>query len=242
MVMDGGLRISTPRGAMLADPAWVGKLTEPDWYFDPEYWKSRGESMPVSGGRGSAWFINFGGEQWVLRHYRRGGLVARVAADRYLWCGERRVRAFAEWRLLAILSARGLPVPRPVAARYQRSGLWYRCDLITQRIPDSTPLSALLMVAALGKDQWTAVGQAIARLHAAGVDHADLNAHNILVDGQGVVSIIDFDRCRLRAPGDWRADNLNRLRRSLRKIGRDLPQERFAAQEWTDLITGYRAG
>ena len=227
---------------MLADPAWVGNLTEPDLGFDPDYWKSRGDFSAVSGGRGSAWFIGCGSEQWVLRHYRRGGFAARVASDRYGWCGERRVRAFAEWRLLAILHARGLPVPKPIAAGYQRSGLLYRCDLVTQRIPNSQPLSALLEQAALDQVPWRAIGQAIARLHTAGVDHADLNAHNILVDGQGAVSIIDFDRGRLRAAGVWRAENLSRLQRSLRKIGRDLPLERFAAQGWTDLITGYKAG
>ena len=227
---------------MLADPAWVGNLTEPDLGFDPDYWKSRGDFSTVSGGRGSAWFIACGSEQWVLRHYRRGGFVARVASDRYVWCGERKVRAFAEWRLLAILHARGLPVPKPIAARYQRAGVFYRCDLVTQRIPNSQPLSALLEQPALDHVPWWAIGQAIARLHTAGVDHADLNAHNILVDGQGAVSIIDFDRGRLRAAGIWRAENLSRLQRSLRKIGRDLPPGRIAARGWTDLVAGYRAG
>ena len=45
---------------------------------------------------------------------------------------------------------------------------------------------------------WRAIGAAIARLHRGGVDHADLNAHNILLDGRGAVSVIDFDRGRVR--------------------------------------------
>ena len=110
----------------------------------------------------------------------------------------------------ADLAQRGLPVPKPVAARYQRSGLWYRCDLITQRIMDAHPLSAVLAQGARLQATWRAVGAAVARLHRAGVDHADLNAHNILLDAGGIVSVIDFDRGRLRTPGAWTSRNLRR--------------------------------
>jgi len=72
------------------------------------------------------------------------------------------------------------------------------------------------------------------------VDHADLNAHNILM-GDGGVSIIDFDRGRLRAPGKWAAANLARLQRSLMKIGAALPPGRFSAADWDALMAGYEA-
>jgi len=104
---------------MLSDPACLGNLP-PDAVesiFDPQFWRARGELTAVTAGRGSAWFL---GRQWVLRHYRRGGFIARLSRDGYVWAGEDRVRAFAEWRLLDIMRQRGLPVPRPVAARYQR--------------------------------------------------------------------------------------------------------------------------
>ena len=131
---------------MLSDPACLGNLppNAEEMLFDPEYWRRRGELAEVSGGRGSAWFIASGARQWALRHFRRGGFIARWWRDSYVWAGENRVRAFAEWRLLALLTERGLPVPKPVAARYQRSGLVYRCDLITQRIANAEPLSAVL--------------------------------------------------------------------------------------------------
>ena len=41
-----------------------------------------------------------------------------------------------------------------------------------------------------------------------GVDHADLNAHNILLDGRGAVSVIDFDRGRVRERGAWTVQKL----------------------------------
>ena len=187
--------------------------------------------------------VESGPRSWVLRHCRRGGYMARFSQDRYLWAGERRVRAFAEYRLLERLMERGLPVPRPIAARYQRAGVAYRCDLIMQRIIDARPLSSMLATADLSEVSWRAIGAAIARLHHAGVDHADLNAHNILLDGRGAVSIIDFDRGRVRERererGAWTSRNLSRLRRSLTKVSRCLPPARFPAQSWNYLLDGY---
>jgi 3-deoxy-D-manno-octulosonic acid kinase len=228
---------------MLSDPKYLGNLPEVarESLFDPEFWRSRGELLEVKGGRGSAWFIASGARQWVLRHFRRGGFIARLSQDAYVWTGEDGVRAFAEWRLLELLTQRGLPVPQPVAARYQRTGLCYRCDLITERIVDARPLSAALAQGALPEALWRAVGAVIGLLHGAGVDHADLNAHNILLDPKGVVSVIDFDRGRVRAPGAWSARNLQRLRRSLAKISRDLPSDRFSDGTWSWLLGGYRS-
>jgi 3-deoxy-D-manno-octulosonic acid kinase len=256
MINDAGERIATADGALLTDP---GRLDE--WrgaglgdkhgaglgdkhgaalaaLFEPSFWAGRGELAEVTGGRGSAWFVGVNG-RWVLRHSRRGGFIARWARDRYVWAGERRVRAFAEWRLLALLSRRGLPVPAPIAARYRRSGIVYRCDLITQRIAGARPLSAVLSADPVDEHTWRRIGAAVGRLHAAGADHADLNAHNILLDAAGGVSVIDFDRGRLRAPGVWAARNLSRLHRSLLKVARRLPAGRFSAAAWDCLLDGY---
>ena len=121
--MINGRRIATATGAMLADPACIGNLPQDaqESLFDPQFWRARGELIAVTGGRGSAWFIASGARQWALRHFRRGGFVARVAQDSYVWTGENKVRAFLEWRLLDLLTQRGLPVPKPVAARYSRT-------------------------------------------------------------------------------------------------------------------------
>jgi 3-deoxy-D-manno-octulosonic acid kinase len=239
---NGGRRVTTATGAMLADPSCIGNLSTQaaDSLFDPEFWRSRGELAPTPGGRGAAWFIRAGGREWVLRHYRRGGFMARLSRDGYWWKGENRVRAFAEWRLLADLRERGLPVPHPVAAGYRRSGRTYRCDLITERITGAQPLSAALEHGALPESIWRAAGAAIARLHGVGVDHADLNAHNLLVDDKGKISIIDFDRGRLRTQGPWTARNLERLRRSFSKLARRWPADRFTPRDWQWLLAGYR--
>ena len=77
------------------------------------------------------------------------------------------------------------------------------------------------------------------RFHDLGVCHADLNAHNVLLSEESVY-LVDFDRCRLRAPGLWRDANLVRLRRSLEKVTWALPAERFAESDWHALLDGYR--
>jgi len=239
---NGGQRFATSSGVMLADPGGLGNAPQGDAesLFDPQFWAARGELLAVDTGRGAAWFIGSAANQWVLRHYRRGGFIAGLSVDRYIWAGERRVRAFAEWRLLEQLARRRLPVPKPIAAWYRRTGLTYKCDLITQRLPDAQPLSSLLQSAALPQASWRAIGAVMASLHDAGVDHADLNAHNILLNAAQAVSVIDFDRGRLRTPGKWRMRNLRRLHRSLAKISRALPRGRFTAQAWGAFLDGYR--
>ena len=141
---DSGLRIATASGAILADAAGLGSLLGAcgEAVFDPGFWAGRSELAAPAAGRGSAWFLDSGARHWVLRHYRRGGFIAHLSDDRYFWIGESRVRAFAEFRLLARLIERGLPVPRPIGACYQRAGLRYRCDLITERVEGAVALSA----------------------------------------------------------------------------------------------------
>jgi len=230
-------------GAMLVDAGCLGDLLDSagDALFEPQFWSARGELVAVPAGRGAAWFVESESHQWVLRHYRRGGFLARLFQDRYFWTGEARVRAFAEYRLLADMVGRGLPVPKPIAARYRRTGMTYRCDLIMQRIADAKPLSAMIGAAALSDASWRAIGATIARLHQDRVDHADLNAHNILLNRQGCISVIDFDRGRVRDPGAWTLRNLNRLRRSLVKVSRQLPPDRFPAEAWQCLLSGYES-
>jgi len=237
MIKAAGVRIVTADGAMLVDPERFGDLGRSA--FEPDFWAARGELEAARRGRGAAWFIGPGRHPYVLRLGRRGGLIARFSKDRYLWHGEDGVRAFREFRLLSTLAARGLPVPRPLAAQYARSVLSYRCALISERIADAEPLSAVLQRERLHDATWRGVGAAVARLHAAGADHADLNAHNILLDGRGAVSVIDFDRGVLRAPGAWAARNVARLHRSLLKISRGLPAQRFTPADWNHLLVGY---
>jgi 3-deoxy-D-manno-octulosonic acid kinase len=208
-------------------------------FFEPEYWRRHDAIDGAARGRGTTYFIRSGDSGFVLRHYRRGGLVARVSRDRYLWRTEADTRSFAEWYLTYHLHRAGLPVPAPIAARYVRHGAFYRADLITQRIPDATPLAQALLAGPLPLSQWIDVGRCIRRFHDAGVHHADLNAHNILLTPKQVY-LIDFDRGELRKRGWWADSTLVRLYRSLEKVTLLDAPESFTDQDWHGLLAGYR--
>jgi 3-deoxy-D-manno-octulosonic acid kinase len=92
--------------------------------------------------------------------------------------------------------------------------------------------------AGLDAEDWRAVGRCIRRFHDAGVYHADLNAHNVLLAGS-VVYVLDFDRGRYRAPGTWQAANLARLRRSLDKLARQSKSFFCTEDDWVALGEGY---
>lgn len=185
--------------------------------FSAAWWADK--ARPVdAGGRGGAWFVNAPFGQCVLRHYLRGGLAARISRAHYLWHGANRTRSFAEFRLMRKLIALKLPVPQPVAAFYMREGLHYRAAILMQRLDGVRSLADRALVAGRGAP-WEETGRLIARFHRAGLDHADLNAHNILFDANGHGWLIDFDRGVLRIPATgWRERNLKRLLRSLLKL------------------------
>jgi 3-deoxy-D-manno-octulosonic acid kinase len=230
-------RLSIAGGAMLYNAALTRNFN-PLW-FEPGFWAQRGELAGTARGRGTTHFVRSAGHDWVLRHYRRGGLLARLSEDRYLWRDEERTRPFAEWALTHRLHRAGLPVPVPVAARYVRHGRVYRGDIITERLAPTWSLVEALRIDALSLLTWVSIGRCIRRFHDLGVCHADLNAHNVLL-GEDSVHLVDFDRCRLRADGLWRDANLVRLRRSLEKIAYGLPAERFTEADWHALLSGYR--
>lgn len=186
-----------------------------DW-FEPGYWGDA--AQPVgSGGRGSAYFIDAPFAAMVLRQYRRGGLMARLSRDRYLWQGEKAARSLAEFRLLRQLAARGLPVPRAIAACVWRRGLRYRAAILLERLMGVRALGEMLAQPATVP--WEAAGELVARFHREGLYHADLNAHNLLFAADGRGFVIDFDKCHLRTPSPgWQAANLARLLRSLHKL------------------------
>jgi 3-deoxy-D-manno-octulosonic acid kinase len=207
-------------GAILFDSARQRQASPEE--FDPGHWGERAQRVG-QGGRGGAWFIEAGERELVLRRYLRGGFAARLSRDGYAWRGESRVRSFAEYRLLRDLRQRGLAVPAPHAACYWKHGRTYRAAILVERITGARSLAQL----AAGQGSaapWAATGRLIAEFHRAGLDHADLNAHNVLFDGGGAGWLIDLDRGRLRKPArGWRDGNLARLLRSLRKLRGERP-------------------
>jgi 3-deoxy-D-manno-octulosonic acid kinase len=226
-------------GAILFDAA-VSPQVGHDW-FAPEHWRERDALRTQAGGRGGVAIIATPVGECVLRHYHRGGLVASLMGDRYLWTGADRTRPFAEFRVLAEVASLGLPAPAVVAARYCRRGLLYSADLITRRIADASTLAECLAAGRLDGELAEESGALVARFHRVGVWHADLNAHNVLVAPDDLY-LIDFDRGRLRTPARaWQQANLLRLRRSLVKLGAASAGEAaFEEAIWQPLLYRYQ--
>ena len=177
----------------------------------------------VGSGRGGAWRVELpGGLRVVVRLYRRGGLVARVVRDTYLGP---RPRPLHELAVTVEARRRGVVAPEVLGARVE-GGLVYRGALVTAEVPNARTLITALRAAAGARERCALAaraGRAVARLHDAGVYHADLNLTNLLVGPNGAddVVVVDFDRARVRGGSlgaRARRRNLARLARSLAKL------------------------
>jgi len=182
--------------------------------------------------------------RWAVRHYRRGGAVARLLGDRYWKAGRTRPARELEASLRA--RARGVRTPAVIAGAVYRAGFsgvtgFYRADLVTEWVPGARSLAdSLLDERRLATTALLRAGGIVRALERAGVMHPDLNAGNIVLDARGDAWVIDLDRCRHLGRPNARAGTamLRRLERSLRKLdsssGRSL-----SSDEWGALHAGF---
>lgn len=213
-----------------------------DW-FNPLFWKQQNAISGQSVGRNTTYFFDYQQQSYVLRHYYRGGLIGKIANDGYFYCGLKRSRVYREFALLEQMRQLNLPVPTPVAARLTRRAHLYSADIIMHKITDATDVFHLLKKASLNQSTWQNIGKTIAKFHQAGVFHADLNIHNIMLDTAGKVWIIDFDRGAFKNPAkSWQQNNLNRLLVSLKKETEKQSCFYFTQDNWQALLAGYQTG
>lgn len=174
--------------------------------------------------------FELGQERFLVRRFSHGGLLRWLTGRRFLDPS----RPFQELLLSERLRALGVATPEVVAARARPAlgGGWH-LDLVTRRIPDALDLGALLARARRGELEpsrlrcvLVAAGQTIRELHAAGLDHADLNPNNLLVPNAsgparpGTLWVLDLDRSRLCAqlpPARRRASLARLLRHVVRR-------------------------
>lgn len=233
-----------------ADTWWTtlpASETLPLQMLTPDHRGQTAQSLATGSGRGQAYRVEHQGRYWVLRHYRRGGWMARFIHDTYPPAQVAQTRAMQELVLLRAMRSMGLPVPTPVAAHYRRTqphwGRYsrYRADIAIEWLPATQNLVQLLRTRRMTAPEWAAVGRAIAALHRHQIFHADLNAHNLLLNAGGEAFVVDFDKCERRSGAVWKTANLARLKRSLQKeLGRHALHW-IEADDWPALLSGYEA-
>lgn len=215
--------------------------------LNPHYWQEKNAIVGSAQGRGTTWFIETESsarvqQNWVLRHYYRGGLIGKVINDQYFYTGIANTRAAREFSLLKTMRKLGLPAPKPIAFRVIKNQLFYRADLLSSRIENANDLVAILSHNEINDTLWFSIGKVIKAFHRHGIYHHDLNAHNILVDNNNNVWLIDFDRGEQRTKlTQWPEKNMARLLRSFRKESKRVANFQWQEVNWQTLLKGYQS-
>ena len=214
-------------------------------------WASQHSTKEMLAGRGRVFIFPTAGStenatHWIVRHYQRGGILARHLDDRYLVT--RTPRPLKELQASVEARSRGIPTPRIIGGAAYRSGVFYRAELVTEYLPDVTDLASVVFGVnernmAFCTTALHAAGKLVSLLEKERVAHADLNASNILVNQFGGTSsahVIDLDRCRplsstARAPVKLMR---RRLERSLKKLAQRYGQP-LDEVLWVALRDGY---
>lgn len=216
------------------------QLFDRDYHTKQQAQQNNSTAAKAGVGRAKVVYFILDKRSLVLKHYFRGGVVARFIKDRYLGFDVEKSRAFRELRLLKKMFQLGLPVPQAVAAHVEKSLFSYRADLITEEIKDAKTLADVLSEKNIDATQWQKIGACLKSFHQKNVYHADLNARNILVTDAQEIYLIDFDNSDFRSDSNpWKAENLKRLKRSLLKFKNNQPVFYFDESDWSSLLAGY---
>ncbi|HXX49054.1 MAG TPA: lipopolysaccharide kinase InaA family protein [Myxococcota bacterium] len=162
----------------------------------------------------------------VLRRYQHGGLFRGITRALYLGPS----RALTELHVTARAEASGAPVPHVIClALWPAAGPFWSALIGTREERGARDLLDALLAAPdarARRELLREVGAAVRRLHDAGVDHRDLQLHNILAveeAGRRRIVVVDLDRAVYHPRGALsprlRARNLGRLTRSAVKAG-----------------------
>jgi 3-deoxy-D-manno-octulosonic acid kinase len=210
-------------------------------WFDPEFWQSQQALIGVGNGRGAVWFIDSPLGKFVLRRYRRGGLIAKFNKSYFFFSGHKKTRPWLELSLLEHMRSLNLPVPRPIGAIYIIEKGFYRSELLTETVENARDLFDIINAGNSHTLNWHHIGAVIKQFHDQGIYHSDLNCHNIMIDQEDNVWLIDFDKCEQRTLNqNWQQANIERFKRSLDKESKRHAQFNISDAQWRTFLEGYR--
>ncbi|GAB4338937.1 MAG: hypothetical protein Kow0099_13480 [Candidatus Abyssubacteria bacterium] len=181
-------------------------------------------------GRGPLTILALGedrSERALVRTCRRGGVLGWVLGGLYLNLGT--PRSLRELEVSEYARSRGIPTPEVLAAAYERvTPVFYKCALATRELQSGTDLKEALVAMARSPDgvsleKWrrtiSALGRLVARMHRAGIYHADLHLKNVFASGDELY-VLDLDAAKIQNPLSElkKYRNLLRLYRSALKL------------------------
>ncbi len=203
----------------------------------------RSSTAQGAGNRASGFEIHIDDRTEIFaRRARRGGLMRFLVNDLYFGVRPRPLRELA---VAVEAYRRGVPTAEPLGAMVESVGTAiYRGFFLTRAIRGMTLWEfvrtdddPVVRSHVLGQAR-----RAIDTMHQNGLNHADLNLHNLFVTQAGesfATIILDLDKARLfrgAVPAGRRRLNLARLRRSARKLD---PEGRYLDESALALLTGW---
>jgi 3-deoxy-D-manno-octulosonic acid kinase len=235
-------KIQQGKQTVWVDSEWLGSA-DPIRCCDVRYWQQQSLITGSAQGRGTTWFIQLHKLEAALRHYRRGGIFGKLVKDHYLYTSLEQTRSYQEFCLLQQLRKAGVNVPRPIAAQVIKRTFCYQADLLSEKVPNAQDLVDVLSFDAISVLLYKKIGAQIRKMHNCQVNHTDLNIHNILLDSDENIWIIDFDKCyqvELSKSPRWKDANLERLLRSFEKEFVRGGIHWNKDQDWSALLAGYQ--
>lgn len=174
-------------------------------------------------GRGAIFFLSGSKLPYpiVVRQYRHGGLLRFLSGARFF--SQRRF--LTELKLHTEVQRLGISVPRALGVIVVKQGLksvFVNGYFVTRRLQESVGLAEFLQTAEVSSRLQIAyeIGAGLRKLHENGIFYTDMHIKNILVEPQGKIYFIDFDKAKqYPAPlfGRRRRANLYRFIRSVKK-------------------------
>ncbi len=178
----------------------------------------KSEEVTTRGGRGNTLLFKKNGQNLVLRHYKRGGLFGKIVKDNFFNFEPHSHRALEEFALLNKMVELGLPVPEPVIAKEIKTLLGIRQDIVIKRLEGYSDLSYIIAKRDMTEEEYKTIGKTLKKFFDNNILHTDLNIRNILMNPDGKVSVIDFDKCRQTPLTSTSKEKMiKRLLRSFRK-------------------------
>ena len=172
-------------------------------------------------------------ERAFVRRCVRGGMLGRFLRELYL--GDKNPRPLQELKVSEHARAHGISTPEILAVAFEQVGpFFYKGAVATREVKQSADLQAELgsigcpvvgETLAEKRRATDLLGKLVAKMHGAGIRHADLHLKNVLLareEGVPKLYLIDLDAARIIQPlSDFmKCANLLRLYRSVEKVNR----------------------